>query len=596
MGGSACAAGSNPLAQMAKQQSVDRTHQFEQMQSGPGAASLRGDNRQMSAADRQLLQNMDKQQMGPNSFQYSDMRHELGNMGQQSVPRSHAAASANPEWSNDFNAKFATPPPQSQWASEFNPQAQAGPSFAGPSQISQPVGPRMSFMPSQMGMGVGMMRPMQSMQPQAQQSRVTELDSHRWEEQFKNIESQSATATPQPQEEISQTTADSTTQETTQNEEVSVEELLDEKEIGIEDGYDPAWFEGDESRYPPGWDDVWSRIKDKVGDEMAEPGRSRAGDFTSDFDFYAGSNPQYGDYQFAEKNQYENEQDPFALGVALMDQGAKLSLAVLCFEAALKRDANHIEAWSRLGAAQAQNECEEAAIRALEQCVKLDPRNEGALMNLAVSYTNEGYENAAYATMERWLATKYPDLVTQAAQDNPYLGRLELHKKVTDLFIKAAQLSPDIANMDVDVQAGLGVLFYGNEEYDKAVDCFRAAINVRPNDPLLWNRLGATLANSSRPEQAIEAYYKALELRPSFVRARYNVGVSCINIGCYREAVEHLLSALSLHDTGATETGTDSKNLYETLRRVFLAMDRQDLIKKVGPGMNLNDFRQEFSF
>jgi peroxin-5 len=101
--------------------------------------------------------------------------------------------------------------------------------------------------------------------------------------------------------------------------------------------------------------------------------------------------------------------------------------------------------------------------------------------------------------------------------------------------------------MDPDVQVGLGVLFYGDEEYDKAVDCFTAALNVRPNDALLWNRLGATLANSGKSEDAIEAYHHALNLKPTFVRSRYNLGVSCINIGCYTEAAQHLLRALAMH-------------------------------------------------
>lgn len=588
MGGSACAAGVNPLAQMAKQQSVDRTHQFEQMQGKQGPASLRGDNRQMSAADRQLLQGMEQYQGSPGGFQYADMRNELGKLGSQPGPGPSA------EWSKDFNSQFNAAPTNSQWAKEFSPGQQNAQFSAGPSHTTATASPRMGYMPSMMGGamgGMGMMRPM-GMQPQMQatQSRVVELDDHKWEEQFKNIESQSTKSTPQPEVTAEESKAQ---QEQEPEEEVSVEDILEEKEIGIEDGYEESWFRDNDQVYPPGWDDVWDRIKHQVGDTMAEGGRTRAGDFTSDFDIYAGSNPNFADYEFAQENQYEQEEDPFALGVALMDQGAKLSLAILCFEAALKRDANHIEAWSRLGSALAQNESEEGAIRALEQCVKLDPTNEQALMNLAVSYTNEGYENAAYATMERWLATKYPDLVAQF--DKTANWDQVLHSKVTEMFIKAAQLSPDIASMDVDVQAGLGVLFYGNEEYDKAIDCFRAAISARPNDPLLWNRLGATLANSNHSEEAIEAYYKALELRPSFVRARYNVAVSCINIGCYREAVEHLLSALSLHETG-TDSAVNSKNLHETLRRVFLAMDRRDLLSKVGPGMDLNAFRNEFNF
>lgn len=345
--------------------------------------------------------------------------------------------------------------------------------------------------------------------------------------------------------------------------------------------------------------------------------------------------PSLGEYLFEQHNPFTETGNAYEEGLRIMDSGGNLSLAALAFEAAVQKDPTHVQAWVRLGSAQAQNEKETPAIRALEEAIKQDPNNLEALMGLAVSYTNESYESTAYRTLERWLATKYPSLITEPLDVPKEIGitsRSELHEKVTNLFIRAAQLSPSGETMDPDVQVGLGVLFYSADEFDKAVDCFEAAlastengvVNNEQNLHLLWNRLGATLANSGRSEEAIQAYERALELRPNFVRARYNLGVSCINIGVGEQAAGHLLGALAMHKVVENEarekakqiveiaagpggnvsdadvdrllTQNQSTNLYDTLRRVFTNLGRRDLTDLVGPGMDVERFRGEFDF
>ncbi|KAJ8324021.1 Peroxisomal membrane signal receptor PTS1 [Batrachochytrium dendrobatidis] len=312
-------------------------------------------------------------------------------------------------------------------------------------------------------------------------------------------------------------------------------------------------------------------------------------------------------YVFEKHNKYMDHPDPRGIGMELVQTRGSLSDAALAFEAAVQRDSNDTLAWMNLGNVQAENEKELAAIAALQKAVQEDPTNASALISLAVSYTNEKQDLQAYVTLERWLATKYPEIAKNsslAADQQPYVvyPTQEFHNKLLSMYLAAANEGPagavgtEKSMVDPEVQIGLGLLFYSMNDYTKSVDCFTAALSARPDDYRLWNRLGATLANSGRSEEAIDAYHKALELKPTFVRARYNLGVGCLNIGCYQEAAEHLLGALSLHGTNHQNQANISLTLWDSLRRTFILMNRTDMADRVDASPDVSMFRDEFDF
>ncbi|KAL8293513.1 hypothetical protein RQP46_000214 [Phenoliferia psychrophenolica] len=299
-------------------------------------------------------------------------------------------------------------------------------------------------------------------------------------------------------------------------------------------------------------------------------------------------------YAFAANNPYVNSTRTHQL------HGSPRSTydSILEHEAAVQRNPRDPQGWLSLGIKQQENEREELAIKALNRALELDPDMGAAYLALAVSYTNENERARAYESIDRWIDSlasmgRYPrevdnyrDLFGKLPDTSG--GQAPRHEYLTGLLIQMAQsrAGKDGADVDADVQIGLGVLFNTSEEYDKASDCFESALSVRPDDPLLYNRLGATLANSGKTDEAIRYYQEALEIQPAYVRARFNLAVANMNLGQYDAAVEHLMTSLALQeadhelqdgDGNNQASGVTSQTLWDSLNIALLMMHRSDL-------------------
>lgn len=329
--------------------------------------------------------------------------------------------------------------------------------------------------------------------------------------------------------------------------------------------------------------DFWENLQ-KEWEKMAKDENSDVS-FLADYD----NLDIFKEYTYANDNPFIDQSEPFEEGLRMLEKG-DLPSAVLAFEAAVQKNPEHVEAWQYLSSSQAKNEQDKLAICAAKRCLELDPSNLNVLMSLAVSYTNESLPIQACETLTKWLYhnPKYSHLVKPGMLDKytPFSSVLpgDKHKATQEAFIEAARMSPN--EPDPDVQNGLGVLFNLDGDYDKAIDCFKAALEVKPEDCLLWNRLGATFANSNRSGEALEAYYRALELYPGLIRSRFNLGVSCINLNAIKEAVEHFLLALNLQNAGRGPEGMRSKaamssSIWTSLRTAVTLLKRPDLYEAV---------------
>ena len=271
-----------------------------------------------------------------------------------------------------------------------------------------------------------------------------------------------------------------------------------------------------------------STIPDEWASEFAEHYASAAPDSLKQQD---------RSYDVSNSNPFESTENPFELGQELYKNGL-LSEAALAFEAAIGKDMHVAESWRMLGMVHAENDDDKQAIAAMVNAHAADPTNLDILLDLGVSHTNELETHEALNYMRQWIS-QHPEYKNAVA-----LSSYEVNVAETiNLFDSIGRSNPQDAN----VFTALGVLYNLSKEYGKAEVAFRHALSLQQDNHSLWNKLGATQANSSNSKEAVKAYQNALNLKPNYVRAWSNMGIGFSNQGLYKESIPYYVRALSMN-------------------------------------------------
>ena len=234
---------------------------------------------------------------------------------------------------------------------------------------------------------------------------------------------------------------------------------------------------------------------------------------------------EFRNYQFSPNNPF------LTTGVARVG-AASLRERILQVEADIQQTLS-AALWAELGRLQGENEMDIQAIAAFQEALSLDQSLLVAWMGLALSCLNERCIPDAYEAIENWIrrnpSYSHIPINVQAGNRNSELLRC--------LLINPIGSDPH-ALILISVLQNLG------HQHDQATESLRRAMALRPNDPVLLNRMGATMANSGHYADALSYYDQASSLGFDNPRIHYNRAVSLMSINRYAEAQRELVLAI----------------------------------------------------
>ena len=199
--------------------------------------------------------------------------------------------------------------------------------------------------------------------------------------------------------------------------------------------------------------------------------------------------------------------------------------------------------YNRRGLSEEQLGHVESARADFERASTLDPSLPQPFINLGRLLRNQGKareaEQAFSTAIDRgalepqaWLGRG----LSRIAQGDVVGGALDV-QHARDL--SPAQPEPLVALADIDAQ---------NDRMQSAVDRYRAALVLAPEDAVAWLKLGNALARMREYAQARPAFERAIAQRPELAAAHNGLGAALMGLGDSENAEKAFATAATLDD------------------------------------------------
>ncbi len=201
---------------------------------------------------------------------------------------------------------------------------------------------------------------------------------------------------------------------------------------------------------------------------------------------------------------------------------------------------------------------------------KLDESSVGALINLAIVERKLGNREEAqrYAEQAKELAPNDPAVAMILAN---LLLESSDPEKAEEIYREGMSRSPD----DTIMRYNLGLALIRQNKLDEAELEFNRLVEMFPSDPLAVRALaylGQIAFLKNRPEQAVQYYRRAIGLAPDEARYHYNLGVVLLRMRDNQGALEAFDNAL--------KAGGSDADVFQNLALAYERLNEPTLAAK----------------
>ncbi|MCD8544274.1 MAG: tetratricopeptide repeat protein [Sulfurospirillum cavolei] len=192
-----------------------------------------------------------------------------------------------------------------------------------------------------------------------------------------------------------------------------------------------------------------------------------------------------------------------------------------------------------------------------ETILRAEPHHADALHLLAMTYNARNQKDKALTLIRQALQIKqHPIYYNSLGVVLKAQGKFD---EAIDAYKKALSLSPNDAGM----HHNLGSALHAQGKIAEAITSYTQALAFNPNDAELHYTLGVALYDNHQVNNAITALNKAVSLNPSYTDAYYNLGVALQHSGRLDEAIKAYTKAVSLNPNYVVAYNNLGVSLYD---------------------------------